>query len=81
MTHAHLLLVRLRGIVKKMGGSVVLDGCGGYDVIAPEGKRWKAAEATCQPIPMGEAESNKEKAEMVQTALNMVKEGTEKIRA
>ena len=78
MTHAYMLLQRLRREVKKRRGRVEADGCGGYEILAPEGRRWKSAEVWCQPLPLSEAESREEKEGMLRGALEMVAEGTER---
>lgn len=70
-------LANVRRAVAKHGGRVEPDGNGGYDLLAPDGFRWRVAEVWCQPLPLGEAETKEERQEMLETALNAVKDGIE----
>lgn len=74
-------LARIRRAVAKHGGEVVDDGNGGYDLLAPDGHRWRAAEVWCQPLPLGEAETKEERQEMLDMAMNAVKEGVERLES
>jgi hypothetical protein len=57
-------------------GQVVSDGCGGYEVLAPEGRLWADAEVWCYPLPLSEAEGPEERQELLAQAVRMISEGT-----
>lgn len=63
-----ITIALVKAAASQAGGKVLSDGCGGYDLIAPDGKRWTWAEAWCQPIPLSEAGTQEERHEMLQWA-------------
>ena len=62
---------------KVHGGLVVRDGCGGWEMLAPLGKRWVSLEVYAQPLPLNEAESHQERQDMLQAAIDGTKDGVE----
>lgn len=61
----------------KHGGTVESDGCGGYDVLAPDDRRWIDAEVQCYPLPVNEYESAEEKQYELQLCIDLIKGGHE----
>jgi hypothetical protein len=59
----------IRRAAEKVGGSLEPDGCGGWDLLAPNGKRWVESETWCQPIPLAEAETADDRSCMLRFAL------------
>lgn len=70
-----LTIADVRRAAAKVGGRLDPDGAGGYDLLAPEGKRWGWSETWCQPIALGEAESIEDRAEMIQWAMDCCTSG------
>lgn len=62
---------------KKHGGRVESDGCGGYEVLAPDGRRWIGAEVWCYPLPVSEYESAEERQNEFQTCIDEISLGHE----
>jgi hypothetical protein len=71
---------KLRAAVNRAGGMLVPDGCGGYDMLAPSGCRWKAVEVWCQPLALGECESPGERHDLVAAAIEWVGDGVEPLQ-
>src|SRR5690348_18113168 len=55
-----LTIADIRKAAEKVGGQVVSDGCGGYDLLAPERKKWAYSETWCKPIPLRSEEHTSE---------------------
>lgn len=74
---ARLTIASVKRAAAKAGGRVEPDGCGGYDLLAPDGKRWVESETWCQPIPLGEADSPSERSDMLRMAMDCLAGGLE----
>ncbi len=74
-----ITLAQVRRAAEKAGGRLEQDGCGGWDLLAPDGCRWTWSETWCQPIPLGEAESAEDRQDMLQWALDCATSGVEEI--
>lgn len=77
MTTTKLTIAKIRKAAGKVGGRLVSDGCGGYDLLAPDGKKWAWSETWCQPIPLGEADGQEDKESMLQWAMDCATGGLE----
>jgi hypothetical protein len=62
----------IRREVRKHGGRLERDGCGGYEALAPDGFIWADAEVWCYPLPLNEAESREERQDMLEQAVRML---------
>lgn len=69
------LIAQLRKEIEEHGGKLVADGVGGYDMLAPTGRKWNSLEVWCQPIPLTECASPEERREMIQDAIEAAKCG------
>lgn len=71
------LVSAIKALARRHGGTVEADGCGGYEILAPDGRRWRSAEVWCYPLPLSECESAEERQELLRQALAMLADGTE----
>lgn len=76
MAKKKLTIADVRRAAERCGGRVESDGCGGYDLLAPDGRRWIDAEVWCQPIPLNEMEPD-EKQDELRRCLDIISLGHE----
>jgi hypothetical protein len=71
-----LTIADIKRAAAKHGGRVESDGCGGYEVISPEGTRWIDAEVQYYVLPV--RESNPEDVQdMLRQCMDFIKSGHE----
>jgi hypothetical protein len=66
----------VRRIAKKHSGSVESDGMGGYEVLAPSGRRWIDAEVQCYVLTLNEYEKH-EIPDEIQRCVDLIENGHE----
>lgn len=76
MTRKRLTIADVRRVATRHGGKVQRDGCGGYEVIAPPGRRWIDAEVQCYVLPLNEYEPGERQAEL-QRCIDLIEAGHE----
>lgn len=65
-------------LMKRLGGSVEDDGCGGFDAIAPDGYEFVETESSVQPFPVTEYDDKGERQEMISGNYEMLSRGIRK---
>jgi hypothetical protein len=72
-----LTISDVRRVAAKHGGLVEGDGMGGYEVLAPPGRRWIDAEVQCCVLPLTEMEDDEERQWAIQSCIDMIFRGHE----
>lgn len=71
-------LKTIRRVAAKFGGTIEPDGCGGYEVLAPDHYRWIDGEVQCLVLALSEYDRPGEKEAEIQRCIDIISGGIER---